>query len=64
MYEWVNSIRGEVEPIEDPIYGSLCSFRALSFSRDSGWLVWRKDGSRRGWSVKDASEATIHTARS
>ena len=23
MYEWVNSIRGEVEPIEDPIYGSL-----------------------------------------
>lgn len=23
MYEWVNRIRGEVEPIEDPIYGSL-----------------------------------------
>jgi hypothetical protein len=43
MYEWVNSIRGEVEPIEDPIYGSLyrCSL-----------------------TLKDASEATIHTARS
>jgi hypothetical protein len=36
MYEWVNSIRGEVEPIEDPIYGSL--YRCSLTLKDGAFL--------------------------
>jgi hypothetical protein len=36
MYEWVNSIRGEVEPIDDPIYGSL--YRCSLTLKDGAFL--------------------------
>ena len=74
MYEWVNSIRGEVEPIEDPIYGSL--YRCSLTLKDGTFLPCAvvqprqrlvdlaKRRIKRRWRAKDASGATIHTARS